>query len=105
MMRLLCALSVVGLLASAPHATAGGKAKKGDKMEALFKKLDTDGDGSLSKEEFAKLAELRKKAEGKAKGKGVDKLFQKLDADGDGKISLDEFKKIKELRQKKKADK
>jgi hypothetical protein len=103
MLRLLCALSVVGLLASAPQATAGQKAK-GDKVEMLFKKLDTDGDGTLSKEEFAKIAELRKKADGKAKGKGVDKLFQKLDADGDGKISLDEFKKIKELRQKKKAD-
>jgi hypothetical protein len=105
MMRLLCAFSVVGLLVSSAHATAGGKAKNGDKLEAMFKKLDTDGDGTLSKEEFAKMTELRKKAEGKAKGKGVDKLFEKLDADGDGKISLDEFKKIKELRQKKKADK
>ena len=103
MKRLLCALSVAGLLASAPDAFAAKP--KGDKVEKLFKKLDTNGDGSLSKEEFAKITELRKngdaKGEGKAKGKGVDLLFKKLDADGDGKITLDEFRKITELRKKK----
>jgi Ca2+-binding EF-hand superfamily protein len=94
---------VAGLLASAPSATAKPKAK-GDKVEMMFRKLDTDGDGVLSKEEFAKIAELHKKADGKASGKHLDKLFQKLDADGDGKISLDEFKKIKERRKNKKTN-
>ena len=103
MTQLLCALSVAGLLASAPHAAAKPKSK-GDRVEMLFKKLDADGDGKLSKEEFAKITELHKKADGKAKGKHVHKLFEKLDADGDGKISLDEFKKMKELRKNKKAD-
>jgi Ca2+-binding EF-hand superfamily protein len=104
MLRTLCLLSVTGLLAAGPNATAGGKKAKGDKVEAMFKKLDTDGDGSLSKDEFAKITELHKKsdaAKGKGKGKHVDQLFSKLDADGDGKLTLDEFRKIKELRKKK----
>ena len=38
MKRLLCALSVAGLLASAPDALAAKP--KGDKVEKLFKKLE-----------------------------------------------------------------
>src|SRR5262245_10408 len=100
MLRTLCALSVAGLLASAPDAAAKTKEAKGDKAALLFKKLDTNGDGVLSKEEFAKITELRQK-EGKGKGKGVDVLFSKLDADGDGKLTLEEFRKITEMRKKK----
>jgi Ca2+-binding EF-hand superfamily protein len=100
MIRLLCLLSVTGLLMSAGEVAAKGKGK-GDKLEAMFKKLDTNGDGSLSKEEFAKITELRKKGEGKGKGKGVEKLYEKLNVKGDGKLTLDEFRKIKELRKKK----
>lgn len=102
MMRILCSLSVAGVLAAAPNATAK---PKGDKLEALFKKLDTNGDGTLSKEEFAKISERRKNGEGKGKGKGAERLYDKLDTKGDGKLTLDEFRKITELRQQKKADK
>jgi Ca2+-binding EF-hand superfamily protein len=101
MMRLLCLMSVAGLLTLTSEASARPKAAKGDKIEALFKKLDTNGDGVLSKEEFAKIAELRKNGEGKGKGKGVELLFAKLDTKGDGKLTLEEFRKITELRKKK----
>jgi Ca2+-binding EF-hand superfamily protein len=100
MLRLLSVLSMAGLLALAPDATA--KPAKGDKVEALFKKLDTNGDGTLSKEEFSKIAELHKKSgEGKGNGKHVEAMFNKLDANGDGKLTLEEFRKITELRKKK----
>ena len=103
MFRLLCALSVAGLLALSTDASAKPKAAKGDKLEMLFKKLDTNGDGTLSKEEFSKLAEMRKKGgEGKGKGKGAELLFDKLNVSNDGKLTLDEFRKITELRTKKK---
>jgi Ca2+-binding EF-hand superfamily protein len=106
MNRLLCALSVVGLLTLTADVSAKAKGAKGDKLEKLFKKLDTNGDGTLSQEEFAKITELRKKGgEAKGKGKGVEALFSKLDADGDGKLTLEEFRKITELRKKKKEDK
>jgi Ca2+-binding EF-hand superfamily protein len=101
MLRLLCALSVAGLLASATTAAEKPKAAKGDKIAIMFKKLDTNGDGVLSKEEFSKITELRKNGKGKGKGKGTDALFAKLNVSGDGKMTLDEFRKITELRKKK----
>ena len=62
MFRLMTILSVCGLLTVAAAASADDK-PKGEKgkgkhdPEAIFKKLDTDGDGKLSKEEFAKFGE------------------------------------------------
>ena len=89
-------------LASPSTANAGGKAKKKGGAEAIFKKLDADNDGKLSKSEFAKLGELGKKAAAataKKAGKG-DKLFSKLDTNGDGSLSLEEFKKMSEMKKK-----
>lgn len=54
--------------------------------EVVFKKLDKNSDGKLSKEEFS--------AAGKDAAK-ADKAFAKLDKDGDGSISLEEFKAAK----------
>jgi Ca2+-binding EF-hand superfamily protein len=112
MLRVLSVLGAAGLLALTPaDALAGPKGAKGkgqgQGLEALFKKLDTNHDGKLSKDEFARITELRKgKGEGavKVKEKVVDTLFSKLDANNDGSLTLDELKKITELRQKK-ADK
>jgi hypothetical protein len=102
MNRLICALSAAGLVALAGDASAKPKAGTGDKIELLFKKLDTNHDGTLSKEEFAKIGELHKKAgEGKGKGKGAELMFEKLNTSGNGKLTLDEFRKITELRKKK----
>ena len=76
--------------------------------EALFKRLDSNGDGKISKEEFAKFAEVMKekakdKGKGKnANGKGAEAIFNRLDSNGDGYLSLDEFKKLSEMRHKKK---
>jgi hypothetical protein len=68
-------------------ASAGGTSSSGDKAssgatksdggaEAMFKALDKDKDGSISKEE--------------AKGTPHDKDFSKLDKDNDGKLSREE---------------
>ena len=69
MNRLLCAPSVAGLLMVTADVSAKPKAK-GDKVEMLFRKLDTNGDGVLSKEEFAKLPELRHKKGAEAREMG-----------------------------------
>ena len=57
------------LLATTAEAAdkAAKKAKKGKQdAEAIFKKLDTNNDSKVSKEEFAKYADLQKKgAEGR----------------------------------------
>lgn len=73
-----------------------GKFKgKGDAKDAagdLFKKIDTDKDGKISKKELKKFMEDKG-------GKGVDvidKIFERLDKDEDGYLSKDEFKKVAE---------
>jgi len=99
--RFLAAVMVVGLAMASSVAADGDKKGEGKRdPEMLFKKLDANSDGKLSKDEFVKLAELRK-GDGEGKGKGgefLDKLFTKLDVDNDGSLSLDEFKKFGELR-------
>jgi len=101
--------AATAILTLTPTAADAGKPKKGDKLEALFKKLDTNNDGKLSPAEFARMSGVKNTAkESSAKpgkgGKKTEALFKKLDADNDGFLSLDEFRKIKELK-KKKADK
>ena len=75
------------------------KDKKRD-PDLLFKKLDTNKDGWLSKDEFLKLAEL-----GRDKDKARDflaKAFDKVCTDKKG-LSREQFKKLfLDLRKKKK---
>ena len=104
-------LFVVGTMLFASSAEAGDKKDKKKRTDigsaAQFKKLDTDENGKLSKEEFKKIEIGRKKAEGKEgrSGKIADKMFGELDSDKDGFLSPEEFKKLPdklgELRKKK----
>jgi len=63
------------------------KGKRGNfDPEAVFKKLDTNGDGFLSKDEYlAGPAGKRNKEE-------AEKRYAKMDTKGDGKVTLEEFK-------------
>ena len=91
-----------GSVPSDADAAANKKKKKGTKGDpaALFKKLDTDNDSKLSKEEFSKFGKDPDKSKQRA-----EKLFSKLDANSDGSISADELKKISELKGKTKKKK
>lgn len=91
-------------------ANAGDEKKKKKNAEtplATFKKLDTNSDSKLSKEEFVKIATDNAKGKAKKKGPTPEETFTKLDADKDGSVSLEEFKKISEVsaKKKKKANK
>jgi len=103
MSRRFAFLSVVALFIGAGWSTAADDNKPKRDPEALFKKLDADGDGKLTLEEFKKLGEL---GAGKLKDKPelLERIFKKLDANGDSSLTLEEFKKLGELR-KKKTDK
>lgn len=84
----LCTLAIAGALslnaADEPKKPGGDKPKLNP--EEMFKKLDKNGDGSISKEEFL-ASPGAKKDPAKA-----EERFKKLDKNGDGKLSLDEFK-------------
>ena len=75
-------LIAVGLALTLPlqakQAAAGGPANAKPNPRAIFKKMDKDGDGFLSKDEFTAKAKDAAKATAK---------FAKLDKNSDGKLS------------------
>ena len=100
MTRMLTGLSVLCLgvwtLSFANAADEKPAPKRGGDPDAMFKKLDADGDGYLTKEEFEKTtAALKDKLGDKADflAKMFDGQFERLDADKNGKISAEEFQK------------
>lgn len=83
-----------------------GKGKNGKRgagnPEAMFKRMDANGDGKVTKDEYTKFQEtVQEKLKqagkgGNGKGAGLgDKLFSLMDVDKDGTITLDEFKKAR----------
>lgn len=79
--------AILSLGMAADEKKAEGKKGKGDPA-AAFKKLDTNGDGKVSKEEY-----LASPMAAKAKEKGADpeKGFTAKDKDKDGNLSMEEF--------------
>lgn len=80
-------------LSQAEEEKGKGKGKGGDpvkRAEAMIKQLDKDGNGTISKEEFA-----ASPMAGKAKEKGgdgaVDRVFASIDANKDGQLDKDEL--------------
>jgi Ca2+-binding EF-hand superfamily protein len=59
------------------------EAPKAPEPKNLFKKLDSNGDGSISLEEFKASPRCQKKQE------KAEKIFKKIDADSSGGISLE----------------
>ncbi|MBN8554386.1 MAG: EF-hand domain-containing protein [Deltaproteobacteria bacterium] len=76
-------ISPVGIKPPKPEPQFSGSASKADRFNNLFKKLDQDQDGSISKSELEKIS--------KRFGSKVDELFKSADKDSDGKISKSEF--------------
>jgi Rieske Fe-S protein len=76
----LLALTLGGaaLLASAVTPAAEPSAKDKAAMEAVFTRVDVNGDGKLSREEAERLPVIAS-------------MFDKLDADHDGQLTLAEF--------------
>ena len=107
MLRLFLTLGLFGGLVVAGDATADDTpAKKGDdppgekkgplgmKGEMLFKKIDVNGDGKISKAEFKDF--LLTVAGDKLKGRErlLNRIFKQADTDGDGSLSPEEFKAL-----------
>src|SRR5205823_12769641 len=73
-----------------------GKGKGGTTAEAAFKRMDANGDGKVTLEEFKKAAESRPQGKLKDNPEMAAKIFERMDANGDGFVTLDEFKKFRE---------
>ena len=78
------AITTSASFAEPPPPTEPGQHQAASAAE-FFKKLDTDGDGSLSLDEF-KAGPAGQKNPGMA-----EEYFKKLDQNGDGKVTLEEF--------------
>src|SRR4051794_3449455 len=96
-------MSFALILASA-DAQQQGKGKRGKGKggfgggdpEATFKKLDTNSDGKLSKEEYLKTADRIQDAEKAAKLKEfLGKAYDKANTGGDG-LTLEQYKTMRE---------
>ena len=72
---------------SQTNVSANSKTRS-DALKSLFKLLDGDGDGSVSKAEFED-----KLGAGGTNVANADKVFGKLDTDGSGSVSIDELGK------------
>lgn len=100
MTRWMSALAIAFLFGTVALAedAKGDKAARGGDADAFFKKLDANGDGKVSKEEFKKFFEQMAEKIEKLKGKAdfADKIFDKLDANGDGSLSKEEVKQLAE---------
>ncbi len=89
-------LAVSGLavgLAQAEEGKEKGKGKGGDpakRAEAIIKRLDTDGNGTISKEEFA-AGPFAAKAKEKGGEGAVDRMFAARDTNKDGQLDQAEL--------------
>lgn len=81
-----CLAFAIAFAVVAPVASMAQETKPKMDPEKVFKRRDTNGDGSISEDEFLAPAKEDKQKE------QLKKRFGKIDTDGDGKVSLDEFK-------------
>ncbi|MSQ93916.1 MAG: hypothetical protein EXR98_05090 [Gemmataceae bacterium] len=102
-MARLAGLLFVALAIGLLMGGAGAQDTKKGKLdvEAIFKKLDTNSDAKLQKDEFLKMADRVKDKE-KAREK-LTVTFEKLDTDKKG-LSIEQFRKYLENGKKKSVD-
>ena len=81
-----------------PSTMAFAQSRSGDSSSGtgqagddLFGKVDSDGDGSVSKTELQALLEAMSGGTASQMGVSSDEVFSQLDADGDGSLSEAEF--------------
>jgi hypothetical protein len=105
MPRLRVCLLIISAVCCAPSASRADDPAVKAKVpkvnpEAVFRRIDTNGDGKISREEFKAFIEKALKGKKADKPELIDKLFDRLDTNRDGYLSLEEFKQLRDLREK-----
>lgn len=79
-------------ISSTTGASAGGT-EPGDFMKKLFARMDGDGDGKVTQDEFATAMDKRfgKAEEGSSNRPDAASIFAETDSDSDGAINFEEF--------------
>jgi Ca2+-binding EF-hand superfamily protein len=104
-MRMALKTLLVGVLAMFLAGSANAQDEKkaerkrqGPTAEETFKKMDADGNGKVTKEEYTKYVNDNERLAKRAKDdpKWIDTTFERMDGDKDGKVTLDEYKKYRE---------
>ncbi len=82
----------IGSTSAATGTTASSTSQQGT-VDGIFKKMDANGDGSVSKDEFNKmLSGTRTNASSQATSSSLaDRIFARIDKNGDGSISKEEM--------------
>jgi Ca2+-binding EF-hand superfamily protein len=86
MSALLAAQSESSEATSSASAATTASTSRSNALKDLFKLLDGDGDGQISKSEFED-----KLGAGGTNTANADSVFSKLDTDGDESVSMDEL--------------
>ena len=89
MSALLAAQSQSTETTSSTSADTTASTSRSNALKDLFKLLDGDGDGKISKAEFED-----KLGAGGTNTANADSVFAKLDTDGDGSVNLDELSAV-----------
>ncbi|MCB1086685.1 MAG: hypothetical protein KDM63_06545 [Verrucomicrobiae bacterium] len=79
----------------------GGPVDPAKRAEGMMKKLDTNSDGKISKEEWA-AGPMAAGAKAKGGDEAVNKGFARIDKNSDGNIDMDELKSMPAGKGKKK---
>ena len=113
MLRKLFAFSVLAVMLAGVTVAADedtprkkGPGARGFDKGKLFEKMDVDGKGAVTKEQFLKfMASMKGRAGGKGPGgkkippekmeEIMGKVFDRFDTNGDGKVSKEEYEKGK----------
>jgi hypothetical protein len=98
MSRLLWGTACLALCLAGGLLSAEDEPRRAVDPARLFRFLDTDKDGKLSKAEFRKFAERLPRLKGRPRL--IDYLFNRLDTDGDGFLTPAEFARITTFRER-----
>lgn len=98
--KMVLAVALAVAFCSTGMAQDEKKGKRGQQAspEDTFKKMDSNSDGKVTKEELTKWVDsnerMKKAAENDAEF--VTKMFERMDGNKDGNVTLEEYKKYRE---------